>query len=147
MAFSVWCLARTIPETDSWGPLVVSLQIHIKSRTRSTGYQKPYPRISRTEPEPNPGMRPAAEPRKTAKTEFLGFLSARDFSGGDRFSAGMGVGMPRPQLAQRRQISRRRAACRAGVVRAARKSGVPRGGGNPRKRTLRFSGQGSLNDP
>ena len=36
-------------------------------------------------------MRPAAEPRKTEKTELLGFLSARDFSGGDRFCAGMGV--------------------------------------------------------
>jgi hypothetical protein len=51
MAYSERRLARTYPETDSRGPIVTTVQIHIKGRTRSIGYQKPYPKISRTESE------------------------------------------------------------------------------------------------
>ena len=52
MAFSDRRLSRAHPETDSRGSIVATAKIHSKSRTRSSGYQKPYPRIFRTEPEP-----------------------------------------------------------------------------------------------
>ena len=58
-------------------------------------------------------MRFADAPRKTAKTEFLEFLSARERHEAARFRAGMVVGMPLAKRGRRWAIWLQRSAIRA----------------------------------
>ena len=89
MAYSDRRLARTIPETDPW---ILSSDFcsyvckaeHDQSVTKIISEKSPNRTRTRT-PE---CVRPS-HPRKTAKTEFLGFLRAREWPGATRFCGGM----------------------------------------------------------
>ncbi len=94
MAYSDRRLVRTIPETDS-GVMLLDLRScickaeHDQSVTKNHIREFPEPHPNRIR---NVGRVRTSRPRKTAKTEFLEILSAREWPGVPRFEPAWGLG-------------------------------------------------------